>query len=72
MKIAILASVNGSNPQALIDQLHLDSGSGVEIVVATSDRPKTHALHRAKKRHIQPMLSNPNASAAKISEIIEG
>ena len=77
MKIAILASGNGSNLQALIDQLHLDPSSGVEIVVTISDRPKAYALHRAKKAEIPTHVvqlkrfSDRNAADAKISEIIE-
>ena len=31
MKIAVLASGSGTNLQALIDQLHQDENSGVEI-----------------------------------------
>ena len=52
MKIAILASGSGSNLQTLIDQLHLDTNSGIEIAVVISDRPKAYALVRAKEAGI--------------------
>ena len=52
MKIAVLASGSGTNLQALIDQLHQDEDSGVEIAVVISDRRKAYALTRAKKAGI--------------------
>ena len=52
MKIAVLASGSGTNLQALIDQLHHDKNSGVEIAVVISDRRKAYALTRAKEAGI--------------------
>ena len=52
MKIAVLASGSGTNLQALIDQIHQDENSGVEIAVVISDRRKAYALTRAKKAGI--------------------
>ena len=52
MKIAVLASGSGTNLQALIDQLHQDENSGVEIAVVISDRKKAYALTRAEQADI--------------------
>lgn len=77
MKIAILASGSGSNLQTLIDQLHLDTNSGIEIAVVISDRPKAYALVRAKEAGIPTSVvqlkhfPDRNAFDNKISEIIE-
>ncbi|MBM3214781.1 phosphoribosylglycinamide formyltransferase [Candidatus Poribacteria bacterium] len=48
MRIAVLASGNGSNLQALIDRLHLDADAPVEIAVVVSDRKACYALERAR------------------------
>ena len=52
MKIAVLASGSGTNLQALIDQIHHDENSGVEIAVVVSDRRKAYALTRAMEAGI--------------------
>jgi phosphoribosylglycinamide formyltransferase-1 len=52
MKIAVLASGSGTNLQALIDQIHQDENSGVEIAVVISDRRKAYALTRAMEAGI--------------------
>ena len=52
MKIAVLASGSGTNLQALIDQLHHDENSGIEIAVVISDRRKAYALTRAEEAGI--------------------
>ena len=77
MKIAILASGSGTNLQALIDQLHHDENSGVEIAVVISDRRKAYALTRAKEAgiptHVVRVRDFPDRAAfdAKISEILD-
>jgi phosphoribosylglycinamide formyltransferase 1 len=45
MRVAVLASGEGSNLQALIDRVH--GQHGVEIVAVASDRPQARALSRA-------------------------
>ena len=46
-RIAVLASGNGTNLQAILDSLH---GRGrVEVVAVASDRPGAHALERAER-----------------------
>ena len=52
MKIAVLVSGSGTNLQTLINQLHHDKTSGIEITVVISDRSKAYALTRAKRAGI--------------------
>ena len=52
MKIAVLVSGSGTNLQTLIEQLHQDETSGIEIAVVISDRRKAYALTRAKRADI--------------------
>jgi phosphoribosylglycinamide formyltransferase-1 len=50
MRIAVLASGNGSNLQALIDQAH--GHDGIEIVRVAGDNPDARALARASDAQI--------------------
>ncbi len=52
MKIAVLVSGSGTNLQTLIDKLHQDETTGIEIAVVISDRQKAYALTRAKRASI--------------------
>lgn len=52
LKIAVLVSGSGTNLQTLIEQLHQDKTSGIEIAVVISDRPKAYALTRAERASI--------------------
>ena len=52
MKIAVLVSGSGTNLQTLIEQLHQDEASGIQIAVVISDRRKAYALTRAKRAGI--------------------
>jgi phosphoribosylaminoimidazolecarboxamide formyltransferase / IMP cyclohydrolase len=45
LRIAVLASGNGTNLQALLDQVH--GREGVQLVAVASDKPGAHALARA-------------------------
>lgn len=45
MRVAVLASGNGSNLQALLDVVH--GKHGIEVVVVISDKPDAFALERA-------------------------
>ena len=77
MKIAVLASGSGTNLQALIDRLHHDQNSEVEIAVVISDRRKAYALTRAKEAgiptHVVRVRDFPDRDAfdAEISEILD-
>jgi phosphoribosylglycinamide formyltransferase 1 len=46
MKVAVLASGEGTNLQALLDRVH--GRDGVEIVAVASDKPAARALERAR------------------------
>ncbi len=52
MKIAVLVSGSGTNLQTLINNLHQDSASSIDIAVVISDRSKVYALTRAKRAGI--------------------
>ena len=56
MKIAVLVSGSGTNLQTLIEQLHEDKTSGIEIAVVISDRQKAYALTRAKHAGIPTQI----------------
>ena len=77
MNIAVLASGSGTNLQALIDQLHQDENSGVEIAVVISDRRKAYALTRAKEAGIPTYVvrvrnfPDRDAFDAEISRILD-
>ncbi|MCE2400563.1 phosphoribosylglycinamide formyltransferase [Candidatus Poribacteria bacterium] len=77
MKIAVLVSGSGTNLQTLIEQLHEDEASGIEIAVVISDRQKAYALTRAKRAGIPTQIvrtqdfENRIAFDATISKHIE-
>lgn len=77
MKVAVLASGSGTNLQALIDQLHQDESSGVEIAVVISDRRKAYALTRAEEAGIPTYVvrvrnfPDRDAFDAEISKILD-
>ncbi len=77
MKIAVLVSGSGTNLQTLIEQLHEDEASGIEIAVVISDRQKAYALTRAKRAGIPTQIvrtqdfENRIAFDAAISKHIE-
>jgi phosphoribosylglycinamide formyltransferase-1 len=51
MNVAVLASGEGTNLQALLDQVH--GREGVEIVAVASDKPGARALERARERAVR-------------------
>ncbi len=77
MKIAVLVSGGGTNLQTLIDQLHQDKTSGIDIAVVISDRGKAYALKRARRAGIATYVVSARnfeervAFDAEISRIIE-
>ncbi len=60
MKIAVLASGSGTNLQTLIEQLHQNETSGIEIAVVISDRQNAYALTRAKRAGIPTQVVRTN------------
>lgn len=77
MKIAVLVSGSGTNLQTLIEQLHQDETSGIDIAVVVSDRRKVYALTRAERAGIQTHVvrtqdfENRVDFDAEISKLIE-
>ena len=77
MKIAVLVSGSGTNLQTLIEQLHQDETSGIDIATVLSDRNKVYALTRAKHAGIPTHVvrtkdfENRLDFDAEISRIIE-
>ncbi len=51
MKVAVLASGEGTNLQALLDRVH--GHDGVEVVAVASDKPQARALERARDFGVQ-------------------
>ena len=54
LRIAVLASGNGTNLQAIIDRLH--GRYGIEVVAVASDKPRAGALERARDAGIPTAL----------------
>lgn len=52
LKIAVLVSGSGTNLQTLIEQLHQEPDSGIDIAVVISERQSAYALTRAKRAGI--------------------
>jgi len=65
MKLAVLASGEGTNLQALIDRVH--GQDGIQIVAVASDRPQARALGRADAAGIEhaafPLADYPDRQA---------
>lgn len=51
-RIAVLASGNGSNLQAILDALDAGDITNVEVTLVLSDKENAHALARARKKGI--------------------
>ncbi len=60
MNIAVLVSGSGTNLQTLIEQLHQDETSDIEIAVVISDRQEAYALTRAKHVGIPTQIVKTN------------
>ena len=77
LKIAVLVSGSGTNLQTLIEQLHQDGTSGIDIAVVISDRQKAYALTRAERAGIPTQVvrtqdfENRVDFDAEISSVIE-
>ncbi|HUJ33570.1 MAG TPA: phosphoribosylglycinamide formyltransferase [Solirubrobacteraceae bacterium] len=59
MNVAVLASGEGTNLQALLDRVH--GRDGVQIVAVASDKPGARALERARRAGV-PVQAFPAAS----------
>ena len=72
-RVAVLASGNGGNLQAIIDKVHgrlaASGGPVVEVVLVLSDQPEARALQRAQKAGIlTEVCSLPSYGSRKAQE----
>ena len=59
IKIAIFASGNGTNMQAIADYLAMNPGSGIRIALIVSDNPSAYVLERARGAGIPSRVLSP-------------
>jgi phosphoribosylglycinamide formyltransferase 1 len=57
MRVAVLASGEGTNLQALLDTVH--GQEGIEVVAVASDKPEARALERARASEVQTGVFSP-------------
>jgi phosphoribosylglycinamide formyltransferase-1 len=62
-KIAVLASTNGTDLQAIIDEMKADHMQGVELAAIISDKQKCHALERAKTQGYETFFVDPKGKS---------
>lgn len=58
-KIAVLASTNGTDLQAIIDEINAGKMPGVELSIVLSNKEKCFALERAKAQGFEAVFIDP-------------
>ncbi len=58
-KIAVLASTNGTDLQAIIDELKAGKMPGIELTAVLSNKKSCYALQRAKEQGFKGIFVNP-------------
>jgi phosphoribosylglycinamide formyltransferase-1 len=58
-KIAVLASTNGTDLQAIIDEMNRGEMPGIELSVVISDKDGSGALARSRQQGIKAVFVNP-------------
>ena len=58
-KIAVLASTNGTDLQAIIDEMKEGKMEGIELSVVISNREKAYALERAREQGYEAVFVDP-------------
>ncbi len=58
-KIAVLASTNGTDLQAIIDEMKADKMPGIELSVVISNKEDCYALQRAKDQGYETVYIDP-------------
>lgn len=58
-KIAVLASTNGTDLQAIIDEMKASKMPGIELSVVISNKKDSYALQRAKEQGYKTEFVNP-------------
>ena len=58
-KIAVLASTNGTDLQAIIDEMKAGKMPGVELAIVASNKENCYALERAKEQGYKTVFIDP-------------
>lgn len=58
-RIAVLASGEGTNAQAILDAAARDELAGAQVAVIVTDRPHAHALDRARETGVEAVFLDP-------------
>ncbi len=64
-KIAVLASGSGSNLQAILDTLHDDPDTPIEVALVLSDRRSAYALERGRAAGVPTRVVRPRDHATR-------
>lgn len=75
-KIAVLASTNGTDLQAIIDEIKAGKMPGIELTAVISDKKNAYALTRAKEQGFQTFYINPKNKTreqfdAEVSDVLD-
>jgi len=57
--IAVLASTNGTDLQAIIDEMKAGKMPGIELAIVASNKQNCYALQRAKEQRYKTVFINP-------------
>lgn len=60
-KIAVLASTNGTDLQAIIDEIKAGKMPGIELTAVLSNKKNCYALQRAREQGFKTIFVNPSA-----------
>jgi len=58
-KIAVLASTNGTDMQAIIDEMKAGKMPGIELTLVISNKKSSYALKRAKEQGFRALFIDP-------------
>src|SRR3990167_6467797 len=58
-KIAVLASTNGTDLQAIIDEIKAGKMPGIELVLVVSNKRDCYALERAREQGFKTIFIDP-------------
>jgi phosphoribosylglycinamide formyltransferase 1 len=75
-KIAVLASTNGTDLQAIIDEMKAGKMPGIELTCVVSNKENCYALERSREQGYEAIFVNPKDLTreefdAKVAEILE-
>jgi len=75
-RIAVLASTNGTDLQAIIDEMKADKMPGIELECVISNKKSCYALQRTREQGYEAIFVNPNNRTReefdeKVAEILE-